>query len=89
MGNPKSQIFVRIMFLSYVMLILTGCASSSIPVAYQCPSIVLPSETNLNVSGLNEKSRPDEVIKAYVADLTNSRAWIKAVKEETSTVPGG
>lgn len=64
------------------MSVTASCAVKPIPVVYQCPNIQLPKEPKEYTSKLTQKSRPDEVVKAYYADLSSYKAWCEIVKKQ-------
>lgn len=64
-------------------VMLNGCASQNpVPVAYDCPELELPPEPIAATQKLTVNSRPDEVVKAYVATLRNYKGWIQTVEAE-------
>lgn len=62
------------------LMVIAGCANKITPVSYQCPVIRLPGIPTREIVNLSDKSRPDEVIKAYVIDLQSCSSWVKTVQ---------
>ena len=67
-------------------LLLTGCASEiePVPVAYNCPRLMLPDDPVPATIQLTDKSTPDEVIKAWVATAYAYRGWNQIVRKQNS-----
>ena len=66
-------------------LILTLCLSSCAkptPVALDCPKIILPKDPIIPLSQLTDESKPDVVIKAWVATAMAYRDWNRAVRKQ-------
>lgn len=70
--------------LAGAMLIFSviSCTHKPIPISYNCPKIVLPSDPVPQTKRLNKNSRPDQVIKAWVATANEYRGWNKIVREQ-------
>ena len=77
MDNKSSSIFIAI-----IVLCLSSCATKPIPIAYDCPKILLPSDPPLTLKKLTVKSTPDQVVKACWIDISNLRGWNLAVREQ-------
>jgi hypothetical protein len=70
--------------LTSVMLILSviSCAHKPLPISYNCPKMVLPPDPVPQTKRLTKNSRPDQVIKAWVATANEYRGWNKIVREQ-------
>ena len=64
------------------ILIITSCAHKPVPIAYHCPKIELPPDPISQTKRLNRNSRPDQVIKAWVATANEYKGWNKIVREQ-------
>jgi hypothetical protein len=80
----------RIFSFSYAsaimgFLILTSCATTKpIPVAYKCPQLVLPPDPITPLDKLTDKSKPDEVMKAWVSTAVAYRDWNHIVRQQVN-----
>lgn len=70
--------------VTFTLLGIVSCATKPIPVVYQCPVVKLPPEPVAHLSRLTNKSRPDQVLKAYVADLSAYKGWCHAVQKQVN-----
>lgn len=64
------------------ILIVTSCAHTPTPIAYHCPKIELPPDPVPQTKRLTSKSRPDQVIKAWVATANGYKGWNKIVRQQ-------
>jgi hypothetical protein len=70
-------------FVSLVCVSLLSCATKEpIPISYHCSVIQLPDDPISPVGALTRDSRPDEVIKAWVATAYAYRGWNRAVRKQ-------
>jgi hypothetical protein len=69
-------------FLAVVLL--TGCVSKPVPVAYDCPQIVLPPDPILATRKLTAKSKPGDAAKAWVSTAVACCAWNKTVRKQVN-----
>lgn len=66
-------------------LILTSCSTvKPIPVAYDCPKLVLPADPITPIDKLTDKSKPDEVMKAWVSTAVAYRDWNRIVRQQVN-----
>jgi len=68
--------------LAVLLAALCSCASNTTPIAYHCPMIELTDIPKLPLDKLNKKSKPDEVVKAYVSSVVLLKGWAKITKEQ-------
>ena len=62
---------------------MAGCvAPKPIPIAYNCPIIQLPPDPEIITRQLTDASRPDEVMKAWVATASSYYQWNRIVHQE-------
>lgn len=83
--SPTSNGFLFLFvcsFLTVFFLDMAGCATSPVPVAYNCPRTILPDDPKQNPYFLTSKSSPDEVMKSWVITALAYREWNKAVHTE-------
>lgn len=72
-------------FISAIILFLicTSCSSvKTTPVSYQCPQIKLPADPVPATRHLTARSKPNEVIKAWVATALAYREWDIIVRKQ-------
>lgn len=60
---------------------LTSCAHVT-PVALDCPKLILPNDPQVPIHQITSASKPDEVIKAWVATATAYRDWNIIVRKQ-------
>ena len=66
-----------------VLIIFTSsCAVKAVPVIYKCPQITLPADPIPLTKQLTDRSKPDEIIKAWVATATAYRNWHHIVRKQ-------
>lgn len=65
-----------------IILLLSLNACGTIPIAYNCPKIVLPPDPIIPISKLTDKSKPNEVVKAWIATATAYRDWNRIVRKQ-------
>ncbi len=76
-----------VIFLMIVCtIVLTACTTTPIPVSYNCPKLELPSDPPQAIRLLNSKSKPDEVMKAWVATATDYYQWNQIVHAEVDSL---
>lgn len=71
--------------IALLIFLFTGCATKPVPVAYDCPTLELPADPVPATRKLTDKSRPDEVIKAYVKTVRDYVSWNQVVRAEVET----
>lgn len=72
-----------IQVLVFIFIVaISACAQQPVPIAYHCPRIVLPSDPALPVKNLNANSKPNDVMKAWVATAVGLRTWNKIVRQQ-------
>lgn len=81
-------IFALILYITVPCLpiVIFGCASKPIELAYNCPVITLPVEPVWSTKSLTTNSSPNLVVQTLVADDIKGRGWIKTVYEEIKAV---
>lgn len=73
----------QVILCFFIIAFTTGCGTKAIqPIAYDCPKIKLPNDPIDYTKSLNEKSTPDEVIKAWVATAQSYKGWNKTVRRQ-------
>lgn len=73
----------RLGLVIILAMLITACSTTKPrPVAYQCPPVKLPSEPIEPILSLKQDSRPDEIIKAWVATATGYKAWHDTVLDQ-------
>lgn len=73
---------IKILILLVILVAMTGCAPKAVPLAYNCPTITLPPDPIPVIRKLTAKSRPDEVMKAWVETAYQYRGWNQAVRNQ-------
>lgn len=68
--------------LFMLCLLLDGCGSKHMPLAYHCSKIELPNDPIDYTKMLTEFSTPDEVMKAWVTTAIGYKEWNTIVKEQ-------
>lgn len=89
MNNEDSiGLFFLIVFMAIICFCLVaGCSTQKpLPVVYDLPTIKLPAAPPEFTQGLNDKSTPDEVVKAWVASSVAYKSWMIAVKRQFSPI---
>ena len=76
----------RLFLLLILAFILPACSSGAAPIAYQCPTIVLPPDPKNPASKLGPQASPDEVIKAWVATAVAYYEWNKIVRAQAKAL---
>lgn len=70
-------------FYLIAIVFLTSCSLiKPTPIAYHCPRIILPADPKPNTDKLTEKSKPNEVIKAWVSTAMAYRDWNRIVRKQ-------
>lgn len=70
----------------FLVSILASCSSMNpIPIAYECPTLDLPPDPIPATKSLTGKSRPDEIMKAWVKTATDYYQWNQIVHAEVET----
>jgi hypothetical protein len=88
MDNSTSPISVIAVMVIYILILgvvcffLPGCVTKPIPIVYDCPKIILPSDPVLALKKLTVKSTPDQVVKACWIDISNLRGWNSTVRQQ-------
>lgn len=72
-----SRLSVIILFLNF-----TSCTTPPPNIAYECPEIILPHDPFVPIGSLTDKSKPDEVMKAWVATAIAYRDWNRIVRQQ-------
>lgn len=68
-----------------LVLHLAACSTMKpVAIAYHCPKIVLPEDPIAPVDKLTDKSKPDEVMKAWVSTAIAYRDWNRVVRQQVS-----
>ena len=75
MANTTSAFFIMVL-----MLCLCTCATKPIPIMYQTPRIMLPPDPIPATVNLTPQSKPDQVVKAWVATATEYKKWCSIVR---------
>lgn len=75
---------MKIIILFFILFTI-GCTKHPAPIAYNCPQLILPNDPIPRTRNLNSESRPDEVIKAWVATTVEYRGWNKAVRRQVES----
>jgi len=70
------------LLISIILIIVTACSRTAAPIAYDCPVIILPDDPAPLTASLTDESRPDEVIKAWVATAYAYRGWNQDVRQQ-------
>lgn len=52
------------------------------PIAYHCPVIHLPPDPIISLNKINDKSKPDEIIKSWVYTAIAYKNWNKIVRKQ-------
>lgn len=52
------------------------------PIVYKCPKIILPKDPISPVDKLNQNSKPNEVIKAWVITAIEYKNWNRIVRKQ-------
>lgn len=78
MANKTSSFFVILV----LTLCLCTCASKPTTIAYQCPRILLPPDPIPATAKLNPQSKPDQVVKAWVATTIAYKGWNTVVRHQ-------
>lgn len=82
----------RMLSFAYVCAIMgfltvTSCTTSKpTPIAYDCPRILLPADPVIPIRKLTDKSKPDDVIKAWVATAVAYRDWNRVVRKQVNNL---
>lgn len=78
--------------ISVIIIIITCCISCSYkslkPISYNCPKIELPDDPIIPLKNINEQSKSDEVIKAWVVTAYLYREWNIVVREQIDETNG-
>jgi hypothetical protein len=75
------------LLVAFVAFVLTSCTTiKPTPIAYKCPKIILPTDPVVPVHALNANSKPDDVIKAWVATAVAYRDWNRVVRKQISSL---
>lgn len=69
-----------------VILQLAGCACGPKIIIEKPPEIKLPADPENTVFKLNDTSKPNEVIKAWVVTAVACRDWSKTVKKQIALI---
>lgn len=70
------------LIMLFMIIVLCSCSNNITPIAYHCPAIQLAEIPKLPIETLSKKSKPDEVVKAYVSTLVILKGWIKITKDQ-------
>jgi len=79
---------MRKALIAFLILVLSGCATTPRPIVYNCPKIVLPPDPVPEVYKLTVKSKPGDIVKAWVATAIQYHDWNLAVHKEISEAQG-
>ena len=77
---------MKLIFLLFLISFLTISSSCGIfkppPIAYHCPEIILPNDPIPETNKLTDKSKPDEITKAWVYTAVSYRDWNRIVRKQ-------
>jgi hypothetical protein len=73
---------MRNLWLLLLCSMLASCSTTPTPVSYNCPVIILPPDPIPEVNKLTIKSKPNEIIKAWVATAVQYHDWNVAVHRQ-------
>ena len=80
------SVIAGVIILFGFIVLINGCTMQKIaPVAYDCPQIELPPEPIPATRKLTNKSKPNEIIKAWVATAKSYHDWMTIVQIEVET----
>ena len=80
MVNKTSSFFIILV----LTLWLCTCATIPTPIAYQCPHITLPPDPIPATTKLTSQSKPDQVVKAWVATTIAYKGWNTIVRQQVA-----
>ena len=82
-GSDRKLKLIMLVAVLQLVFILSGCTiPKPVPVVYDCPIVDLPPDPVPATRKLTVKSRPDEVVKAWVATAKAYKQWNTIVRQE-------
>lgn len=75
----------KILSIFLILSTLSGCFNKNpVPIAYNCPKIVLPKSPLPIIYTLKKSATPDEIIKAWVTTTIQYKAWHDTVVKQVN-----